>query len=85
MSANSQFEALLKQSAHFADSMGSHREATAEVLTAFIGALIESGAMTPEKVLSVLNSLDRGSHRPSVDTSRRVLASLIRSRLQNMQ
>ncbi len=73
---------FLKHSSHIADVLNTHRQATAEVLAAFIGALIDSGKIEPATLGGALKKLESCTDRPSIDGERRTLVSRMRDRIQ---
>jgi hypothetical protein len=72
----------LKRSAHFADVINMNRLALAEVMTALLRPMVESGAVDMTTVLDTLKGLERGTARPSVDGERRHAVSAIREAIQ---
>lgn len=76
------FEERLKQSAHFADVMNTHRTATAQILAAFLGPLVKDGLISIEQVAGILKELENSTGKPSLDSERRHAVSVLREALQ---
>ena len=83
-SRQSEFEELLKSSTHLKDIINTNREATAQVLVAFLGPLIKEGNISIESVLSILKQLEASTGKPSLDGERRHSVSVIREALQSL-
>ncbi len=73
---------FLKHSSHIADVLNTHRQATAEVIAALIGAIINSGKIEPATLGGVLKKIESCTDRPSIDGERRTLVSRMRERIQ---
>ena len=72
-----EFEQYLKASDFFADTINSHRAATAEVIAGFAAVLKRRGHLTDVEINGLLRGLEDSTGRPSVDGSRRILAARI--------
>lgn len=77
----SEFEKYLKNSQHFADVINTHRAATAEVIAAIIGLLVENNHVALPAVRKLLKGLENPTGHLSIDISRRDLAARITDRL----
>lgn len=77
-----EFNAHLKNSNFFTDAMGTHREATAAIVSAFIRHLNSSGKLDITDTLDLLRHLGEGTGRPSLDGERRVIIQAMRDHLQ---
>ncbi|WP_246795645.1 hypothetical protein [Burkholderia perseverans] len=82
--ATADFERLLKSSHYLNSIIASHREATADILAAFISLLAQSSALEPARVAALLSTLDQSMDRPSDDSTRRVLIQALREKLQQL-
>lgn len=76
------FDETLKESPHFRDAMGTHREATAQILSAFIRHLNQRGQIDIAETLRILLDLGRGTGQPSLDGERRIITHAIREFIQ---
>ncbi len=82
MSAQSQFESILKQSPHFADVANTTRTAVAQIVAAFVGELVRRQQLPPEALADLLRYLEGSSGHPSIDSERRHMVWTIREFLQ---
>lgn len=83
-SVNREFEQALKSSPHLLDILNTDRIATAEIIAAFVRALVEAKQMDPQAALRVLRGLDAQTQRPSIDGARSRIVLAIREILQKV-
>ena len=69
-----EFEQYLKNSDFFADTINTHRVATAQVVASFALLLKQEGKVTDDQLRRLLRQLEDATGSPSIDGSRRLLA-----------
>jgi hypothetical protein len=74
------FEKYLKNSAHFADVMNTHREATARIIFVFLETLVQKGHLEPGEVLGTLKALENIG-APSIRGEVSHLTKLVREQI----